>query len=363
MAEILEIRNLEAGYRGKALLGPFDLKARRGEITALAGPNGSGKSTILKTLAGEIPSIGGQILLDGRDLLSLPGNDRAKRMAVVLTDRPRTELMSAYEVAAAGRYPHTGRMGFLTREDEEKVEEALRLVDAAELGPKDFTTLSDGQKQRILLARAICQEPELLVLDEPTSFLDIRYKIEFLTILRYLAKERGLIVLLSLHEIDLVQKAADKVVFVDAAHRVRYGTAEEMFSDEAVRTLFDIRIGSYDILSGSIELPRTEGTPRVLVLSSGGRGIPVYRRLQRENIPFAALVPGTDDADYRTACYLAAEVLVPGNDLPGGEQVLARALRLADSCGQVIDAGDAAGTSGDIISRVREEAEKRGILI
>ena len=339
MAKTLMLRGLEAGYRGKRLLGPFSLEARAGEIVALAGPNGSGKSTILKTVAGEIPLIAGRILLDEENLPAMPGQERARRMAVVLTERPRTELMTAYEVAAAGRYPHTGRLGFLRREDEEKVEEALRMVDAADLGARDFHTLSDGQKQRILLARAICQEPELLVLDEPTSFLDVRYKIEFLTILRKLARERGMIVFLSLHEIDLVQKAADRVVFVDALHRVRAGSTEEMFSEETVRNLFGIRTGAYDVLSGSIELPKVSGEPKTLVISSGGRGIAVYRKLQRENIPFAALVPDEDDADYRAAGYLAVQVFTAGEGNTGNvrEAFRARAAELSGRYEKVID--------------------------
>ena len=110
-------------------------------------------------------------------------------MAVVLTERMRPELMTCHDIVATGRYPYTGRLGILSREDEEKVEEAMRAVHAESLGSRDFNNISDGQRQRVLLARAICQEPDIIILDEPTSFLDIKHKLDLLSILRDMAKK------------------------------------------------------------------------------------------------------------------------------------------------------------------------------
>src|SRR5699024_9588110 len=127
----------------------------------------------------------------------------AKRVAVVLTDRIHPELMTCGEVVAMGRYPYTNALGRLTAQDREIVARAMERVHALDLAEQDFTTLSDGQRQRIMLARALCQEPEVLILDEPTAYLDIRHKIELLDILREMAHEKGITVIMSLHEIDL----------------------------------------------------------------------------------------------------------------------------------------------------------------
>ena len=135
-------------------------------------------------------------------------------MAVVLTERMRPELMTCHDIVATGRYPYTGRLGILSREDEEKVEEAMRAVHAESLGSRDFNNISDGQRQRVLLARAICQEPDIIILDEPTSFLDIKHKLDLLSILRDMAKKKQITVIMSLHEIDLAQKISDKIICV-----------------------------------------------------------------------------------------------------------------------------------------------------
>ena len=186
----------------------------------------------------------------------------------------KPELMTCHDIVATGRYPYTGRLGMLTREDEEKVEKAMRAVHAEELGGRDFNAISDGQRQRVLLARAICQEPEVIILDEPTSFLDIRHKLELLAILRRMAKEKGITVIMSLHEIDLAQKISDKIICVKGDAISHFGAPETIFREDIIRELYEIDNGSFDPCFGSIELPRPEGTPRVFVLAGGGTGVP-----------------------------------------------------------------------------------------
>ena len=148
----------------------------------------------------------------------------------MLTERMKPELMTCHDVVATGRYPYTGRLGVLSGEDENKVDEALMAVHAQELGIRNFLEISDGQRQRILLARAICQEPEVMILDEPTSYLDIRHKLELLEILRKMAKEKEITVIMSLHEIDLAQKISDKVVCVKGDRIAGFGNPEEIFN-------------------------------------------------------------------------------------------------------------------------------------
>ena len=256
-------------------------------------------------------------------------------MAVVLTDRMKPELMTCYEVVATGRYPYTGRLGILTKEDEKKVEEAMAAVHAVELGNRDFNEISDGQKQRILLARAICQEPEIIILDEPTSFLDIRYKLDLLSILRNMAKEKNITVIMSLHEIDLAQKVADKILCVKGDQIAHYGKPEEIFEENTIRELYDIDNGFFDPLFGSIELKKVSGASQVFVLSSCGGGIPLYRQLQKQEKPFAAGILYTNDVDYQLARLLAEEVVQAAPFETVSDAAVERALQLVESCQEV----------------------------
>ncbi|MFR5640008.1 MAG: ABC transporter ATP-binding protein [Butyricicoccus sp.] len=293
----VETKEMTVGYRGVPLIRDIALRVHRGEILTLIGPNGSGKSTILKSLIRQLALIGGTVYLDGKSLQTLPERDLARTMSVLLTEHVRPELMTCWDVAAAGRYPYTGRLGLLSDEDRAKVDEALALVGADELADRDFSCISDGQRQRVLLARAICQEPEVIVLDEPTSFLDIRYKLELLTVLKQLVREKQVAVILSLHEIDLAQKLSDRLICVHtaelsaAARRSRYSPATTsapcMTSSAALREQF-----------GSLEPERVTGEPRVFVIGGGGSGTALYRRLRR-GIPFAAGILPENDVSCR----------------------------------------------------------------
>ena len=151
---LLAAQELTVGYR-TPLIGGIALQVRPGEIVALVGPNGAGKSTILKTLAGQLKGLGGSVLLDGRETEAIPAGEKAKRLALLLTQPVRPDRMTCREVVAMGRYPYTGLMGTLGQKDQEKVQEALELVHGEELADRDFARISDGQRQRILLARAI----------------------------------------------------------------------------------------------------------------------------------------------------------------------------------------------------------------
>ena len=335
MAWYLETKDLSVGYNKTALIHDINIGIEKGEIVTLIGPNGAGKSTILKSITRQLELIAGTVTIQNEDLHAISYKDLATKMAVVLTDRMKPELMTCYEIVATGRYPYTGRLGILTKEDEKKVEEAMAAVHAVELGNRDFNEISDGQKQRILLARAICQEPEIIILDEPTSFLDIRYKLDLLSILRNMAKEKNITVIMSLHEIDLAQKVADKILCVKGDQIAHYGKPEEIFKENMIRDLYDIDNGFFDPLFGSIELKKVSGTPQVFVLSSCGGGIPLYRQLQKQEKPFAAGILYTNDVDYQLARLLAEEVVQAAPFDPVSDAAVERALQLVESCQEV----------------------------
>ena len=179
-----ETKGLVVGYQGVPLIKNIELSLKRGEILTLIGPNGAGKTTILKSIIRQLPKVGGAVVLFGRNMEELTGKELSTRMSVVLTERVRPEMMTCGDVVATGRYPYTGKFGVLSEKDRQVVRESMELVHISGLEDQDFAKTSDGQKQRVMLARAICQEPEIIVLDEPTSFLDIRYKLEFLSIIQ-----------------------------------------------------------------------------------------------------------------------------------------------------------------------------------
>ncbi|UQT50018.1 ABC transporter ATP-binding protein [Flavonifractor plautii] len=268
-----ETQKLSVGYHRLPHRG-HRYRHLAGGILCLIGPNGSGKSTILRSITRHLTKLGGVVAIGGRDLDGMSDKELARHVSVVLTDRIEPELMTCWEVVAAGRYPYTNHFGKLSREDQRIVEDSMARVNALELREQRFTELSDGQKQRVLLARALCQQPEVIVLDEPTSYLDIRHKIELLDILREMTASRGLSVVLSLHEVDLATKLADVVVLVKDNAIFRCGAPEDVLDDDTIRQLYDIHDGSFNLLLGSVELCGAAGEPRVFVVPGEGRGPP-----------------------------------------------------------------------------------------
>ena len=229
------------------------LQVQRGKIVTLIGPNGSGKSTILKTIVGQLSKVSGTVLLEGAPMERCGQKEIAKRMAILMTERIHPELMTCYDVVSTGRYPYTGALGLLGKEDKRIVEESLELVHGRDMADRPFDAISDGQRQRILLARALCQTPEIIVLDEPTSYLDIRYKLELLTILKTMVREKNLAVLMSLHELDLAQRVSDTVVCVSGDRIDRMGPPEEIFSNDYISRLYHMEPGKYDPCFDTLE--------------------------------------------------------------------------------------------------------------
>ena len=271
---------MTVGYDGKPLIRDIEIRLNRGEILTLIGPNGAGKSTILKSLTRQLKLVGGTVYLDQKLMSQMSGKEVAQKLAVVTTERIRPELMTCEDIVATGRYPYTGTLGILSEGDWEKVHKAMEMVHALDFKDRDFTEISDGQRQRILLARAICQEPEVIVLDEPTSFLDIRHKLELLSILKKMVLEHHTAVLMSLHELDLAQKISDYVICVHGDRIEKYGTPEEIFTSEYIHHLYGITTGSYNASFGCLEMGAPAGKPQVFVIGGNGRGIPVFHLLQ-----------------------------------------------------------------------------------
>lgn len=242
------------GYSGKVLIRDISFSVEKGKILSIIGPNGAGKSTILKTISRHLERIDGTVTLEKDSIFRLSNKELAKKLSVMLTERIDPDLMTCGQVVAMGRYPYTNNFGILTAEDRAVVLEALRMVHAENLEEHPFSNTSDGQRQRILLARAICQQPQIMILDEPTSYLDIRHKIELLDILRNLASEKNVAIIMSLHEIDLAAKISDQIICVKGDTIEDCGAPEEVFTGDFIKSLYDIESGSFNPLLGSVEL-------------------------------------------------------------------------------------------------------------
>lgn len=237
---IISADRLSVGYGRKVIVDGIEFEVKQGEILTLIGPNGAGKSTVLKTIAGYLKRLDGTVMVGNRDMLEFSEKEMAKRLSVVLTERISPELMTCREVVETGRYPYTGSFGLLTEKDRAVVENAIEKVSMQDYADVDFSSVSDGQRQRVMLARAICQEPEILILDEPTSYLDIHHKIQFLEILKNLAREKQIAVIVSMHELDFAEKISDYVLCIKDGKISLSGTPDKIFIAENIMGLYDI---------------------------------------------------------------------------------------------------------------------------
>ena len=359
---MLQTHNLAVGYDKKVLIQGIEIAVCPGEILTLIGPNGAGKSTIIKSITKQLEILGGTVCVAGKSLSQTGSRELAQKVSVMMTGRLEPELMSCEEVVEAGRFPYTGRFGVLSDADREKVREAMELVHIRELADKSFTCISDGQRQRVMLARAICQEPEILILDEPTSFLDIRHKLELLAILKRLVLEKQIAVIISMHELDLAQKLSDRVVCVRGDRIDKCGTPDEIFTDAYIEQLYQVSCGSYHTVYGFMELEKPAGKPEVFVIGGGGSGIPIYRQLQRKGIPFAAGVLHENDMDLPAAQALAAQIITERAFEPIGEQALAQAKTCMETCTRVICCPERFGTMNAGNQQLMQLAQKQGKL-
>lgn len=358
--EQLTMRDLTVGYDRIPLIKNINLGVRPGEILTLIGPNGSGKSTILKTITKQLKTIGGSVFLGKESMRELTDSEISRHLSMVMTERIHTELLSGRDVVATGRYPYTGRLGILSQQDWKKVDEAIALVHAGEVQQQDFRRISDGQRQRLMLARAICQDTQVLILDEPTSYLDMGFKLDILTTIRMLARKKNLAVIMSLHELDLAQKVSDTIACVKGDRIDRVGTPEEIFSGNYVQQLYGVKPQQFETQTGQVFMERPEGIPEVFVIGGGGTGLAVYNRLQRQNIPFAAGILQENDVEYAAASALAACVFSEKAFFPVSEETFLRAKQMLDDCDACICALTEFGPYNEKNRQLYEYAKKLG---
>ncbi len=336
---ILSCQDLSVGYKNKTVLNNLSLTLEPGQFISLLGPNGAGKTTLLRTMSRHLKPLAGSIQIQGRQLEDMTAMEMAQSMAIVLTEKVSPPLFTVFEFVALGRYPHTNFLGRLNQTDYKIVQDVLASVHAKDLAQRFFADLSDGERQKALVARALAQEPKLLLLDEPTLHLDLKHRMEVMTILRNLCHSQGITVVASLHDVDVAAKVSDRVVLIKDGGMSAWGIPETVLTGKAVSDLYDFRDAQFSSHLGSIEFRGNGYRGRAFVVAGMGSGATIYRMLAKRGFSICTGVLFTNDVDYHVALSLGAECTIQTPMDPINGQALAQSLKLLDCCDLVIDCG------------------------
>ena len=239
---ILELTNLGIGYKvGRkdiTVLNSVNALLCKGELVSILAPNGAGKSTLIKTITGILPSLGGEIKILRRSLNSISAKDLAAKISIVLTDRVDADMLSVETLVSFGRYPYTGWTGRLNQEDFRAIEEAIEITGIQKLRNNFVSRLSDGEKQKVMIARAVAQQTPIMILDEPTAFLDLPNKVMIMRLLKKLAKDFSKTILISTHDLELALQTADKTWLISSDKKFYQGTPDELAANGSIHKTF-----------------------------------------------------------------------------------------------------------------------------
>ena len=265
---VIQGKDLSIGYRTgkkeKIVHQHLNFQLHAGELTCLLGANGAGKSTLLRTLSASQPSLKGELLILDKTVSAYTEKERSRTIGVVLTDKTFTGGLSVYELVALGRQPHTGFFGRLTKEDRRIVEEAMENVGIAHKARNYTAELSDGERQKVMIAKALVQECPLILLDEPTAFLDVVSRIEIMHLLHRLAVEQNKAILLSTHDIEQALVLSDKLWLLTKGEGLQYGVTEDIILSHRMDSLFPHKDIRFDYDHG-VYYPTVEGHRKVCV--------------------------------------------------------------------------------------------------
>ena len=359
----LQVRNLDYQIGGKSILEQICLEVKDGEFVGLIGPNGCGKSTLLKNIYRSYKPDRDTIFLNEKDVLDFSFKKMAAEMAVMAQENHVEFDFEVRDMVMFGRYAKKKFLEGDSATDKKLCEKCLREVGLTGYEHRSYLSLSGGEKQRVLLAKALCQEPEILILDEPTSYLDVKYKLEFLSMLQKMTRKKKIGVLMSLHELDLAERVSDKIVCVKGENIEHYGTPEEVFTDGFVDQLYEITDGTFQEKSGCVELKKCGGIPEVFVIAGNGTGSFLFRQLQRNGIPFAVGILGKNDIDYPAAEALAVQVIAAEAYQDFERQHYEAAKQVMCACRKVICCQTVFGSQNGLNRQLLQEAEDCGMEI
>ena len=237
---MLEVNSLRVAYRDRLVLKDVSFTAAAGTVLGVIGPNGAGKTTLIRALSGVLPLVSGQVCVGGTDLLALKPTERARRVAVVPQARNLPPAFTGWELALLGRTPYLNWLGQVSARDEERVRQALERVQALELAQRQVGELSGGEQQRLLLARALAQESPLLLLDEPTTHLDLQHQVSLLDQMRTLSHQDGLTVVVALHDLNLVARYTDQVALLVDGELRALGKPQEVLQPDLLSQVYHL---------------------------------------------------------------------------------------------------------------------------
>lgn len=250
---MIELRNLTTGYGQHQVTNHLNASLQGGELVSLLGCNGVGKSTLLKTMSAFLTPLHGEVIIEGKTLQGLSPAQQSRLIGVVLTERPDVGNMTVRSMVGMGRCPYTGFWGKLGKEDEHKVDEAMAMVGITSMASRFVHTLSDGERQKTMIAKALAQETPVILLDEPTAFLDFPSKAEMMRLLRRLAHEMGKMVFLSTHDVEIALQLSDRLWLMDKEGIIS-GTPEDLSADGSIGRFFNSEGISYDPKSRNFQI-------------------------------------------------------------------------------------------------------------
>jgi iron complex transport system ATP-binding protein len=239
--EVLRTEDLHIGYKDKAILPPINVSLKEGNLIALIGPNGAGKSTLFKTLTAHIKPIKGSIKLFGKELTDYSSKEKARLIGLVLTERPDDMFLKVYDVVASGRCPYTDFFGKIGKDDENVIQESLDIVGINKLKDRYFNTLSDGEKQKVMIAKTLAQNTPIIFMDEPTAFIDYPSKIELFSLMKMLTKERNKTIIFSSHDLELLLRYTDDIWLISKGKQLISAKKDDLIGNEILKEYFNLK--------------------------------------------------------------------------------------------------------------------------
>ena len=341
MSAAVICRNVSAGYRQQPVLHDITLTIQAGQMVALLGPNGAGKSTLLRVLTGLQPLTGGEVQLFGRDLRQLRATERARLVAVVPQEVTTPMAFTVAELVALGRSVPRGRWSALAPADRQAVEQALAYTDTLELRDRYYSELSGGEKQRAIIAMALAQEPQLLLLDEPTSHLDINHRLEVLQLLERLNRERGLTVMMTSHDLNLAAEFFPHLALLNHGRITAVGAPPDVLREDLLEEAYHCKLAVRRDATGLLMIlpTRTATAPtgkRVHVICGGGSGVEVLRRLCLAGWQVSCGALNQGDTDAQTAAALGIATALEKPFSPLSDATIAAAGQLAQAADVIV---------------------------
>ncbi len=317
---LVEMQGVTFGYGPQPLFYDVHLQVHEGEMVGLLGPNGSGKTTLLRLLSGVLSPQQGKILLEGRDLRQWGRRGAAQRVAVVPQELHMPFAFTVEQMVSLGRTPFVNLLGSQSRHDRMIVEDAMEAANIAPLADRVFNELSGGERQRVLVAMALAQQPRLLLLDEPTSHLDIKYQIDILELVSQLNRERGVTVIAAMHDLNLAARYFPRLLLFQRGIVADASPAEVLEPGLLSRVYgVNVQVGilrgaeHLSVLPPNSQLPEDESEkqaqPQVHVMAGGGSGELIMRALADAHVPFVAGALNIGDSDHTLALRLASQVI------------------------------------------------------